>query len=212
LLSGGFTSDFSSSTVVAVDLAPPHDVHERAHGFGFSSDMFQDTARDETLVLDFGVSAIAAICRDQDGDGACDADDPCTLPAALDAAKIGFGKKFVLKGRMVIPTSPAIDPVATGARVRVDGAQGMVLDVTIPAGAFDRDLGTGWKHRNGTFTWKGDAGGVTGVKIKTAADLPGELQLTAKGQNAAWVVTADDLPLRGLAGVSARTGQCAEIA
>src|SRR5262249_25361751 len=51
LLSGGFTTDFSSSTVIAVDLAPPHDVHERAHGFGFSSDVFQDTERDETLVL-----------------------------------------------------------------------------------------------------------------------------------------------------------------
>src|SRR5262249_44320868 len=77
LLSGGFTTDFSSSTVIAVDLAPPHDLHERAHGFGFSSDMFQDAGRDETLVLDFGVSAIAAICRDQDGDGVCDADDAC---------------------------------------------------------------------------------------------------------------------------------------
>src|SRR5262249_50293175 len=101
LLSGGFTSDFSSSTVVAVDLAPPHDLHERAHGFGFSSDMFQDADRDETLVLDFGVSTITAICRDQDGDGVCDADDACTFPAALDGAKIGFGKKFSLKGRMI---------------------------------------------------------------------------------------------------------------
>lgn len=212
LVSGGFTSDFSSSTVVAIDLAPPHAATERARGFGFSADMFHDAARDETLVLDFGASAVTAICREQDGDGVCDADDACTFPAVLDAARIGFGKKFVLKGRMVVPTAPALDPLTRGARVRVVGARGLVLDEAVPGGAFDRASETGWKVRKGKYSWKGNVGGITSVKIKTDAEHPGEVQFAAGGLNPAWTVGPGDLPLGGTAALVAQTGQCAEVA
>jgi hypothetical protein len=210
LVTGGFTQDFSSSTVVAIDLAAPHASTERAHGFAFSSDLFQDTTRDETLVLDFGVSAITAICADRDGDSLCDVDDACTLPVALDRVKLGFGKKFVLKAALNVPTAPVLDPIATGARIRVDGARGMVLDVTVPGGAFDRALDAGWKFKKGKYSWKGDAHGITSVKIKTDATRPGALQLAVAGTG--WVVAAEDLPLRATAGVSSVTGQCGEIA
>jgi len=56
LVSGGFTDDFSSSTVIAV--APGGAVSERASGFTFSSEMFHDAVRDETLVLDVGVGQV----------------------------------------------------------------------------------------------------------------------------------------------------------
>src|SRR2546427_1991193 len=67
---------FGNSKVIAV--APDGSVSDRATGFAFSSDVFFDAARDEALVLDFGVTDIAAVCRDQDGDGVCDADEPPT--------------------------------------------------------------------------------------------------------------------------------------
>lgn len=82
LVSGGFTADSSSSTILAV--APDGTTSERAHGFGFSSDLFFDAARDETLALDFGVQAVTAICRDHDGDGVCDVDDDCPAVANPD--------------------------------------------------------------------------------------------------------------------------------
>src|SRR5437867_3444974 len=75
---------FGSSKVIAV--APDGSVSDRATGFGFSGDVFFDAARDEALVLDFGVTDIVAICRDQDGDGVCDADDDCPQVANPDQA------------------------------------------------------------------------------------------------------------------------------
>src|SRR3989442_895928 len=150
-----------TSKVIAV--APDGSVRDRATGFGFSGDVFFDAARDEALVLDFGVTDIVAVCRDQDGDGVCDADDDCPLaadPGQADAdgdgigdacdpctgatiagAKLVLGKlgapagddTLAFKGRMTVPVAPAIDPGTTGVRVLVDG----VLDATIPGGAFD---------------------------------------------------------------------------
>src|SRR6266516_2187416 len=67
---------FGSSKVIAV--APDGGVSDRATGFGFSGDVCFDAVRDEALVLDFGVTDIVAVCRDQDGDGVCDADEPPT--------------------------------------------------------------------------------------------------------------------------------------
>jgi hypothetical protein len=52
LVTGGFTDDFSSSTVVAI--APDGAATERARGFGYSSELFHGP-RDETLVLDVSV-------------------------------------------------------------------------------------------------------------------------------------------------------------
>ena len=83
LLVSGIGS-FESSKVIAV--APDGSVSDRATGFSFSGDLFFDSARDEALVLDFGVTDIVAICRDQDGDGVCDADDNCPSVANPDQA------------------------------------------------------------------------------------------------------------------------------
>lgn len=56
LLTGGFTGDFSSSTVVSI--TPAGAVTEIASGFGFSSGIAIDGPSQQALVLDFGTSYI----------------------------------------------------------------------------------------------------------------------------------------------------------
>ncbi|HVM95815.1 MAG TPA: hypothetical protein VMT89_05470 [Candidatus Acidoferrales bacterium] len=56
LVSGGFTGDFSSSTIVSIDAHGT--VNEFAHGFSFSSGLDVDPISGRVYALDFGVSAI----------------------------------------------------------------------------------------------------------------------------------------------------------
>src|SRR3989442_704148 len=169
---------------------------DRASGFAFSTAMFFDRARDELLVLDSGASAIAAVCRDRDGDGVCDVDDDC--PTVADAAQadgdmdgVGdacpcaggtIGKARVtignlltppgddtlaIKGEMTVPASPAVDPVTTGMRILVRDGSGTVLNATIPGGAFDELHQAGWKvSKRGTFTYQ-SALGLLGIRSVT---------------------------------------------
>src|SRR4029453_18486354 len=90
LITGGLTDDFSSSTVIAV--APGGGITQRAAGFMFSTELFHDTARDETLVLDVAVSEITAICRDTDGNGVCNADEPCIGGVGVAKPKVQLKK------------------------------------------------------------------------------------------------------------------------
>jgi hypothetical protein len=197
LVSGGFTSDFSSSTIIAVDAAGT--ATERAHGFGFSSDLFFDAARNEVLALDFAVSAVTAVCRDQDGDGVCDADDdcplvadpaqtdtdgdgigdacdPCNGPAAVDKASITIKKvvapagdeSLVLKGQFTLPGSPAIDPLTSGARVLLAWGGAGRVDATLAPGAFDKTTKIGWKVNKAGTAWTWTSkAGVQGI-VKAA--------------------------------------------
>lgn len=56
LVTGGFTNDFSSSTVISI--APNGDVDQIASGFGFSSGLTIDGPSRQVLVLDFGTTRI----------------------------------------------------------------------------------------------------------------------------------------------------------
>jgi hypothetical protein len=56
LVTGGFTNDFSSSTVMSV--TPGGSVTELAHGFGFSSGIDVDDLGQQVLVLDFGATHV----------------------------------------------------------------------------------------------------------------------------------------------------------
>jgi hypothetical protein len=226
------------SKVIAV--APDGSVSDRATGFGFSGDVFFDAARDEALVLDFGVSYIVAICRDQDGDGVCDADDDCPLVAnpdqadtdgdgigdacdpctgaAIAGAKLALGKlgapagddTLVFKGRMTVPVAPAIDPMTTGVRVLVDG----VLDATIHGGAFDPATGTGWKvKKNGAFTYRNGQGGILGiakVALKASSKTPGLVQFAVGGKTGSYAVDPAHLPRQATLILDAAAGQCGD--
>src|SRR5262249_7327434 len=153
LVSGGFTDDFSSGTVVAVDSGGT--VTERARGFGSSGEMFFDPARNETLVLDFEATQITAICRDRDQNSVCDADQECTGGAAVTSAKLTIAgldtpagdDKLKLKGELTLPTplNPPLDPVAHGVRLEIAGAVSGVTETAVPAGALDKTSKSGWK-------------------------------------------------------------------
>jgi hypothetical protein len=219
LVTGGFRDDFSSSNLVAV--APGGGVSERAWGFAFSTGLSHDAARDETLVLDVGVSRIDVICRDGGG-GTCIADVACVGGAAITNAKLTLKKQTTppgddglkLVGEMTVPTTPALDPIATGARIAVSGLGGAVTNVVVPAGAFDPATGTGWKVNDAGTVWKylnpsGHAG-IVKAMVKTVPATPGLVKITVVGAHGFFATTPEALPL------SARflldpDGQCGDV-
>ena len=219
LITGGFADD-SSSNLIAV--APGGGISERARGFTFSSELFHDTARDETLVLDVDVSEITAICRDTDGNGVCNADEPCTGGVALVKPKLQLKKLdtpigddgLAFGGQMTVPTSPAIDPVTKGARLVVADTSGALADVTIPPGLVDPATKIGWKpNKSGTsFTYsnKGGLAGITKVSVKTKPKTPGLVTFTVTGKNGAFATSPAALPLRATL-VLASSGQCGQV-
>lgn len=217
LVSGGFTPTFSSSTILAV--APGGAQSERASGFGFSSELFHDTARNETLVLDVAVSEIITLCRDTDADGSCDADEVCLGGVGLTRTKLTLTKVAAptgddglkLTGEMVIPTSPAIDPLADGVRLAVTGANGTIADVTVPGGVLDPVTKTGWKVNGAgtawTFTSKTGVSGITKVSVKKLPVPAGRVKVKVTGKNGAFAAGPSDLPL-AVAFSVAPGGQC----
>jgi hypothetical protein len=224
LVSGGFTPDFSSATIVAV--APDGAVSERARGFAFASEIFFDAARDELLVVDFGATDLVAICRERDGDGTCDADDPCTGGVPLGGAVLKVGRvatppgdeTLVLKGELLLPQEAAagLDPRATGVRVVVEGAAGPILDAIVPAGAFDRATKTGWKVNRADTAWTyRSPGGPAGIR-KVVVKRPGGgavVRAVVVGKGGAYPAGEGALPLGATLALDApvaRTGRCGE--
>jgi len=215
LVTGGFTGDFSSSTMIVVDSLGAS--AERAHGFGFSSEVFYDAPRGAALVLDFGVTEITAICEDADGDAVCDAD--VYAPASVAKAKLKIGRQLTppgddtltFKGEIGIPTAPAIDPVANGARILVDDAAGRaIVDVVLPGGMYVPSTRVGWTvNGSGTaWNWKSINGeaGITSVKVRTKPSVPGLVKFSVKGKHGAFDTSGAVLPVKGVFALG-ETGQ-----
>lgn len=216
LVTGGFTPDFSSSTLAVIHA--DGSVGERARGFGFSGGTFHDLVRDETLVLDFGVDAVTVVCADPDADGDCDL--PCPAPVAALAAKIvvkGFAtpigdESITVKGRAALPDPSALDPSATGLRVVIRSAAGVPVGyVLVPAGGFDAATGVGWTVNATATQWKyrnpdGPAG-VTTAKVTRVAG--GDVKFVVRGKGDARVRGDGTLPLSAQV-VFDGSGQCAE--
>jgi hypothetical protein len=218
---------FGSTKLIAV--APGGTATDRATGFTFSGDVFFDRVRDETLVLDFGVAGVTAICRDRDGDGVCDADDDCVLAAdaaqgsgatiakgALKLGKLGTppgDDTLSLKGTMTI--SGAIDPQMDGIHLLVTQGATTVLDATVPGGVFDKGTGIGWTAKKGTFKYRNAAGGFLGIvkiTIKTSGGDPAAVSFSVTGKAGSYATDPTDVPLRATLLVGAGAGQCGETA
>jgi hypothetical protein len=197
LVTGGFTPDFSSSTLVAVDAAGV--AAPRATGFGFSAGLFFDPAREETLVLDFGASEVTVVCRDSDTNGVCD--EPCAAPVPATSAKLlvkgllsALGDdKLTVKGKAVLGDPGALDPIADGFRLVLSSGLGVVAgEATVPGGVYDPVTRVGWKVNGAGTSWvykNGDgADGVTKAKLKLRAGIPQELNFVVKSKKLASVL------------------------
>ncbi len=205
LITGGFTDDFSSSTLLA--LAPGGGIAERARGFVFSTELFHDLVRDETLVLDVGGSAITALCRDSDADGICNADEACVGGVTLVKPRLQLRKLdtpvgddgLAFRGELTIPTMPPLDPVAHGVRVVVEDSTGPVVDAAIPGGLVDPLTKIGWKPNQTATAWtytnKTGYQGITRVAVKLSSKVPGLVTFRVVGKKGAFATTAADLPL-----------------
>jgi len=220
LVTGGFTGDFSSSTLAAVSGGVASD---RATGFGFTGGLGYDAARDVALVLDFGVTEIAAVCRDADADGLCDAD--CAAPTTLASGKVTIANlltppgddKLAMKATLTVDAGAGVDPVASGLTVLADAGGAVVLDVVVPGGAFDTDTGVGWKANHALTAWTyknpGGLAGITAVKVKRATAAPETVKITIRGKKRGSFQTAVGVsaPLDVAVALDAATCGAAEL-
>jgi hypothetical protein len=179
LLSGGTAAD-GSGTVVAV--APDGRISERARGFGFTTEMFFDTAREELLVLDAGVPGVTVICGDLDGDGVCDADDRCSTERPLVSAEVVLGKRFRASGETPVTGDP--NPAVRGLGVLIEGARAIV-DAAVPSGASWKKRRNGWRYADS----RGTIAGITGIRLRTDA---GRLLFVVRGRFERTPVAAGD--------------------
>ncbi len=100
------------------------------------------------------------------------------------------------------------------------GATGAsLLDVTIPAGAYDVLTGTGWKSNAANTTWSfrapgSSTQGIQKVRIKLNPAVPGGVKIAVKGRNGAYAAIASDAPVIAtlvLDEPTAPNGQCVNM-
>ena len=158
---------------------------------------------------------------DGDGDGKGDACDPCNnvVPVFASKAKVRLKKlvtppgddRLKFKGTIVVPTTPAIDPVTKGARLLLDDAASMpIVDVILPGGP-------AWKANAAGTSWRyADPNGPRGIvklRMKASKKTPGLLKFIVIGRNGDFAVTSAQIPVKGTLVVDAPmaiTGQCGE--
>lgn len=148
---------------------------------------------------------------------------PCPVSVELAAPKLAIAnmhkaqQTLKLDGRIVV--SEAVDPIANGVRLIVDGANGRrIFDATIPNGQFDSNTKSGWKvNKNGTkWTYLDPIGveGIVKVTVSKLTKIPGALRVQASAKKAEIAVASDDNPLTlqvQLAPGTAYAGHCGRI-
>jgi hypothetical protein len=125
-----------------------------------------------------------------------------------------------LKGQIALSPAPEspFDPIVSGARVLLEDATGgIVLDETVPGGAFDPDTLIGWRHDTETGRWIYAAPPSQGVQRLVLRRVAGRDDAYRFRLKASLVPTAlptpEELPLKATLVLDppvARNGQCGE--
>jgi hypothetical protein len=179
-------------------------------------------------LIDNCISDPNANQADADNDGDGDVCDPCTNTGNSFATrrKITVKKilapagddKLVIKGRVTLPSTPTINPLANGVRVILEtAAPDQMFDITVPGDPYNPLTRTGWRvSASGTrWTYK-NASPTPADPISTVKVVQGNggvYTITVKGKNGDLPVAIGDVPLKGTVVIdqpTAETGQCGE--
>ncbi|MBY0276450.1 hypothetical protein K2Z84_13990 [Candidatus Binatia bacterium] len=166
---------------------------------------------------------------DDDGDGRGNVCDACTFtgvpivnPAILlkriDTPASDDTLKFT--GEVTVAPTPTIDPIAKGIRFRFEDPDGQeVLDVTIPGGAYNAALRSGWKATTGGWKYKNVGRivplvkGINNITLTKDRVVAGKIKFKFTGKKGFYPVFPDEIPLKVSFVVDApfaQTGQCGE--
>jgi len=156
---------------------------------------------------------------DDDGDGRCDALDPCTNVAgsvlvsgrvAVENVDDPSGDESVLiRAILRTPASPPIDPSAKGLRVVLRDTFGAnLLDETLPA--------VDWRQRRSSWLFRSSDSShpIRSASLRNRSGDPARLRLALRGRDGHYPIAADRLPLHltlVIDAPQATTGQCAEL-
>jgi len=161
---------------------------------------------------------------DLDGDGTCDAQDPCTnLDGERDFASpprsvvvldrvhadaVTGNDGLKLTASFALPDGRSfadLRPHMRGVRVVLEGAGGARrLDVTLTAGAYGAATRHGWKPGGAGTAWTyldrraAPANGIVKLTLtdRSRASAPRQAKVVVTGRNGAYSVTPADLPLQ----------------
>lgn len=133
---------------------------------------------------------------------------------AATRGRLRFGGKLALS-----PGDPPFDPIARGARVRIEDASGEeILDEIVLGGAYDPATSTGWRHLPELGRWIYTRPGSQGVHRIVVKRAPGSAEVhrfhVMARLGATTIPTAEQLPLTGsfvLDTPAAENGQCGEV-
>jgi hypothetical protein len=156
-----------------------------------------------------------------DPEAPCTNGTPLTDPRLVMKATASPGQsKLRFRGELALlplPLDPPLDPIARGARVRVEDATGAaLLDETLPGGAFDPATSTGWRY-DGRKTWRYTrpvSQGIDHLALKRVAGSSNVYRFQVRARLASTPVPSlAQLPLEGTLVIDApvaRNGQCGE--
>lgn len=167
---------------------------------------------------------------DDDGDGRGNACDACTNIEPVDIVKPTILVKRLhtppgddtikFTGTVTVPTTPEIDPLEKGIRIRFEDVDGNeVLDATIPGGAYNAALRTGWKKTAAGWKYRNVGRivplvkGIHAITLTKDKVVPGRIKFLITGKKGAYDVVPSDIPLKVSFVVDAphaTTGQCGE--
>jgi len=128
--------------------------------------------------------------------------------------------KISFSGTAIMPHDPPVNLLANGFRFVVEDGQGdVVVDATVPPGAYDPLTKNGWRaNGRGGFFYKNNGAalnnGLFSVTVNELRAAPGKFQFRIKAKDGSYALAPADLPLRVTVildpPTAATTGQCTE--